>query len=128
MRWIVVGLAMAIAGAACAGTQERKTEQTEQLLGAAGFRQKIASTPEQEQHLQTLEQRKLIAHPRDDGQTGYVYADAEGCNCIWVGDAAAYQRFQQMAHEAQVAEAQREAAEAQEDAAMDWGVWGPWWW
>jgi len=127
MRWIWLGLALAMAGTSCASTQE-KAKRTEDLLAAAGFRQKIATTPEQKEHLQSLEQRKLVAHQRDDGQMAYVYADAQGCNCIWVGDAEAYQHYQQMAHEARIAEEQREAAEAQEDAAMDWGVWGPWWW
>jgi len=27
-----------------------------------------------------------------------------------------------------IADERLEAAEAEESAAMDWGLWGPWWW
>ena len=40
---------------------------------------------------------------------------------------AAYQRYQQLAIKQQLAQEQVMAAEMNEDAAMNWGAWGPFW-
>lgn len=111
--------------AGCAAMKAREVADTEQLLSAAGFKSKIADTPEKQAHLQSLTQDKIVPHNRD-GEVYYVYADAE-TNSLYVGDETAYQRYQQLAAEKEIAEDQLEAAEINEDAAMDWGMWGPVW-
>jgi hypothetical protein len=113
----------------CATIERAETIDTEQLLTAAGFRMKLADTPEKLAHLRTLTQRKIIAHQRDGG-VGYVYADATACQCLYVGNEKAYQRYQQLAVEKKIAEDKRMAAEMNLDAAMNWNMWGPWgpWW
>jgi len=45
-----------------------------------------------------------------------------------VGDPQAYAEYQRLALQKQLADERLEAAEAEESAAMDWNVWGPWWW
>ena len=134
-----VGLAMAMlvmvavfALAGCAVVQEvQKSEatDTEQLLAAAGFKMRPADTPAKMAHAQTLAQRKLITHQRN-GKVYYVYADALNCQCLYVGNAAAYQRYQQLLVERQIAAQQRMTAEMNMDAAMNWDMYGPWdpWW
>ncbi len=57
----------------------------------------------------------------------YRYADPYSCDCLYVGDEQAYAEYKRLAVEKQVAEERLEAAEAEESAAMDWGLWGPWW-
>jgi hypothetical protein len=52
---------------------------------------------------------------------------SDGCNCVYVGDQAAYQRFQQLAIKQRLVQEQVMAAEMNEDAAMNWGVWGGFW-
>jgi hypothetical protein len=134
VRWVgallVPVLVLALAGCAVVKeVQKNEAADKEQLLAAAGFQVKLADTPQKMAHLQTLTQRKLITHERN-GKVYYVYADALNCQCLYVGNAAAYQRFQQMQIDRQVAAQQRMAAEMNYDAAMNWGMYGPWdpWW
>jgi len=56
----------------------------------------------------------------------YIYADAAGCGCAFIGNAAAYQQYQQIRAANNIAEMQETTAMLNQDAAMDWGgVWGP---
>ena len=121
---LVVGLGVALAG--CAAIRNARAIKTERMLAAAGFQMRLADTPEKLAHLETLTQRKLVPHERD-GKVYYVYADADSCKCIYVGDGPAYQRYQKLAIQKQVADEQRQAAEMNQDAAMNWNTWGgPW--
>jgi len=134
VRWVgallVTVLVLALAGCAVVKeVQKNEAADKEQLLAAAGFQVKLADTPQKMAHLQTLTQRKLITHERN-GKVYYLYADALNCKCLYVGDEAAYQRFQQMQIDRQVAAQQRMAAEMNYEAAMNWDMYGPWdpWW
>lgn len=106
----------------CATIQKDNAMATERTLAAAGFRMKQASTPEQQAHLQTLTQGKLVRHEKD-GEPVWIYADATYCNCLYAGGEKAYQEYSKLS-------IQQEVAEENEDASMDWGVWGigPGWW
>ncbi len=119
---LIIALGIALMG--CAMIQNSKAIKMERLLAAAGFQMRLADTPERLAHLKTLTQRKLVPHERD-GHIYYVYADATSCKCLYVGTEKAYQRFQNLAIGQQIADEQRMAAEMNEDAAMNWGVWGP---
>src|SRR5690348_5270364 len=79
-------LTLAIGGA--------NTQQTENLLSAAGFRTIIATTPQQQQHLQSLPRDAITAVQRK-GQTYYVFADPAH-NQIYVGNQLQYQRYQRL--------------------------------
>jgi hypothetical protein len=125
VRIAVVAVVSGFALAGCAWLQNMEADDTEQVLSAAGFQMKPADTPEKLAHLQTLTQRKLVPHERD-GRLYYVYADANHCKCLYVGTEQAYQRYQKFALEKQIANEQREAAQMNMDAAMDWNMWGPW--
>ena len=103
--------------------------ETERLLAAAGFQMRLADTPDKLTRLTAQPQRTLVPH-NQDGKIMYSYADAKVCKCIYVGTERAYGRYQKLAlvHEDSVRRLQ--AAQYQEDAAMDmstWGPWGPWW-
>jgi hypothetical protein len=127
---LVAILVLALAGCAVVkDVQKNEAADREQLLAAAGFRVKLADTPQKLAHLQTLTQRKLVTH-QYKGKVYYVYADALNCKCLYVGDEAAYQRFQQLQVERQIAAQQRMTAEMNYDAGMNWGMYGPWdpWW
>jgi len=112
--------------AGCTAIEKKDARQTESILAAAGFQMKPADTPDRVAHLQLLRPLKLVPHDRD-GKLVYVYADPKACKCIWVGDQAAYQRFQQLALQQQIAQEQMMTAQMNEDAAMNWGLWGPFW-
>jgi hypothetical protein len=99
--------------------------QKERELAASGFQVKLADTPEKESHLKTLKQRELFPTTMN-GLVVYVYADAKGCNCLYVGSESDYQRYQQMVITNRQVEEQRETAEDLDDASMQWGMWGAW--
>lgn len=111
-------------------TPQQQAAQVEPVLAAAGFRILPADTPEKVAHLQKLPPLKLT--PRQhNGQIQYAYADPYSCTCLYVGDEQAFQTYQRLALEQNIANEQREAAMLNEDAAtqmqMDfWGPFGPW--
>ena len=104
--------------AGCQTIENEEAQSTEQVLAAAGFHMKQATTPQQIANLEALTQRKIVIHDQD-GQTRYVYADAEGCKCVYVGDEKNYDEFQKLS-------IKQEIAQDNLDASMDWGMWGPW--
>ena len=89
---------------------------------------KLADTPEKMANLKSFSQRTLTPQERN-GKLYYVYAD-KSCGCLYVGTEEAYQRYQRLAEQMQVARENREAAQMNRDASMDWDMWGPWgpWW
>jgi hypothetical protein len=120
----------AVVLAGCAAMETSKTESTEQLLSASGFHLKMADTPAKQAHLNTLMPRKIV--PRDrHGKVYYFYADPANGR-LYVGDEKAYQNFQALAVQKQIANERVQAAEMNADAAMDWDTWGMWgpgpWW
>ena len=111
-------------------TPQQQAEQVEPLLSAAGFRMLPADTPEKVAHLKTLPPLKLT--PRlHKGQVRYAYADPYSCTCMYVGDEQAFQQYQRLALEKNIADEQRQAAMMNQDAAAEmqmdyWGPFGPW--
>ena len=118
LKSIAVITALGIALAGCAAIQKSDSTNTEQMLAAAGFKMKLADTPAKLAHLNTLTQRKLISHERD-GKVYFVYADADNCKCLYAGNQENYQSYEKLSMKQNI-------AEMNEDAPMDWGMWGPW--
>jgi hypothetical protein len=125
LRCSIVGLGLAVALAACAAIEKRETTQTEQLLSAAGFEMRPADTPAKLADLERLQQHKVVRHERD-GETTYVYADATDCKCLYSGNQDNYDQFQKLRVQEDVAQQEMMAAEMNQQAAMNWEMWGPW--
>jgi hypothetical protein len=126
LRFIVAS-ALIVSLDACVSPADRAQDQ-EQMLAAAGFLEKPASTPERQTRLAALPPFKILSQEIKAGgveSVGYVYADPQFCHCIFVGDPGAYQRYQRMAYQQKVAAERIEAQEMREENAMDWGMWGP---
>ena len=124
---LLKGVSIALFGAlltACAAMKADEATSKEQLLAAAGFKMQLANTPEKLAHLKTLTQQKIVVHEKD-GINYYVYADATTCQCVYIGQDANYQNFQQLQVQKNIAEDQKMAAEMNENAAMNWSMWGP---
>ena len=118
----VAALTLAAVSAGCVTVG---AQQTESLLAAAGFVQHPADTPQKLAKLQSLPQNTIVFAQRKKGNF-YIYADAAGCNCAYIGDAAAYQQYQQMRVANNIAQMQDTTAMLNQEAAMDWGgAWGP---
>ena len=127
MRRLLLVVATAFTVGGCAAMRRQEARDTGDLLVAAGFRSKPADTPEREQRLRALPPLKMVSQSKD-GHLVYRYADPYSCDCLYVGDEQAYSEYKRLALKKQIAEERLEAAEAEESAAMDWGLWGPWWW
>jgi uncharacterized protein HemX len=128
-RWslVIVGIVVT-AGLASSCTYFRKQEadQVESTLAAAGFQVKPADTAKRQASLAQFPVRKLVSRVRD-GQLTYFYADPDFCKCLYYGNQLQYGRYRQLALQQHIAEEQMDAAEMNENAAMDWGMWGPFW-
>ena len=121
---VLAALLVASQLGACTMIEHQEAESTEQLLAAGGFSIKPADTPQKVAALQQMKQRKLLRRKGPDGNPQFLFADAQFCRCLYVGDEVAYQNFQRLSVEQQVADDNREAAL---DASMD----SPWaydWW
>jgi hypothetical protein len=122
IRLIVSAL---IASGALAGCVTLGAQQKESMLSAAGFVRSQADTPQKLAKLQALPQNTIVFAPRQKGNV-YIYADAAGCNCAFIGSEAAYQQYQQLRTANNIAQMQETTAMLNQEAAMDWGgVWGP---
>jgi len=99
------------------------TQQTENLLSAAGFRIVIATTPKQQQHLKTLRPYKVMQIQRK-GKAHYVYADPAH-NLIYVGGLFQYDQYRDLRLTKKMAaeDLQDARLNAEDDAA--WEAWGP---
>jgi hypothetical protein len=126
MRGLVVAGVLLIAG--CTSSIGQK----EDMLAAAGFTYRAATSPQTAASLKALPPHKFVPQQRN-GQTVWIYADPTICGCLYVGNVAAYQRYRQEVLQKQLADENATAAAANERAAMDqsaaafqWEVWGPW--
>jgi hypothetical protein len=117
---MVLALIIALPLAGCAAIQRSEAKDKEQLLAAAGFQPKPADTPEKLANLRAMPPRKIVSQAKD-GKFVYSYADPDYCQCLYVGGPNEYAAYQRLAVE-------KEIAEEQQEVAMDWGMWGPWWW
>jgi uncharacterized protein YdbL (DUF1318 family) len=118
---------LAVGASGSAAIRKSDVDTQEQLLSAAGFQMKLADTPQKLAHLQEMTSQKLVPHTRD-GKLYYVYADPEFCKCMFVGTEPAYQKYQQLAIQQKLSQERLNAAAMNENAAMNWGLWGPFWW
>lgn len=113
--WVFVCAAVGLAVTGCA------TQETEDYLSQAGFQKKVALTPTQLAHLESLSQHRLVHHQRN-GRSYYVYADASDCRCMYVGDENNYRQYQEIMDRIEGMEAEEPVAEGL-DPEMNWELW-----
>ena len=119
------GLAILSASLALTSCMTVGSGEREGRLSAAGFTRLEADTPGKVAKLHSLPQDTLVYAQRKMGSV-YIYADAAGCGCAFVGTPAAYQRYQQIRVADNIAQMQETAALLNAEAAADWGgAWGP---
>jgi len=86
----ISGAALALSAALC-GCVSVGAPEKEGQLSAAGFLRLQADTPQKMAKLQALPQNTIVYAPRKKGNA-YIFADAAGCGCAFVGGEAAYQQ------------------------------------
>ena len=111
---------LALAGCVSVGAPEKEGQ-----LAAAGFVRMQADTPQKIAKLQALPQNTIVYAQRKKGNY-YIYADAAGCGCAFVGNDAACKQYQQIRAANNIAQMQETTALLNAEAAADWGgAWGP---
>ena len=126
--FFILILVISIVG--CAAIQSNKTQEQEQLLSAAGFKMIPATTQAEIENLNTLTPHKVMFSVKDNKPL-YWYADPTNCKCVYTGDQAAYQRYEKLLTESQIADEVEQAAISNEVASDNMWGWmgGPWgWW
>lgn len=119
--------ALAVALSACAAITAEKVEEKEARLSAAQFVRNQANTPAKLAKAQALPENKMFVVTKGS-RNYYVYADADaaGCQCVYVGNEAAYQQYQALRIQQNVAREQVLAAELNQESNLELGmVWGP---
>ena len=126
--WVV--LCLALAGIAplegCAAIQRSEARSTEDLLAAAGFRQFPANNAVRIKALKTMKPRTITTVSNGE-KTYWVYPDPTNCNCLYAGTESNYQEYKRLVLQKQIADENLAAAEAAQDAAMEYAMWGPGW-
>jgi hypothetical protein len=92
-RRVFTGSALVVCGLSFALAQQQTIVIPNNLFTQAGFIVKYAMTAEKTAILRSLPQDKLVKRTKE-GRTYYVYADAERCNCAYVGTPEAYAAYQ----------------------------------
>lgn len=100
------------------------------LAAASGSEIHPADTPRRRQELAGLTPHRRLVRPApagSHGPVGDIYADPDLCRClyIYIGDMQAYQAFERPVVQKQIADERMQAAEMEENAPFDWGLWGP---
>jgi len=116
--------ALAIAAAALVGCAAMESGNNEALMGAAGFQTRTPETPKQQQIYSGMPDYK-IQRMNLNGKWLYLYKDPKQ-GVVYVGGDKEYQQFQQLAVQQSIASDQLNAAEINQQTAMDYSMWGPW--
>jgi hypothetical protein len=125
IKTVRIVLTTLAASAGLGGCMTVGVPEKEGQLAAAGFVRQQADTPQKMAKLQALPQNTIVFSQRKRGNV-YIYADAAGCGCAFIGNDAAYQQYQQVRAANNIAQMQETTAMLNQEAAMDWGgVWGP---
>lgn len=104
--WLaVIGIGSVLSGCSLGVATKEST------LAQAGFKKIPSDTPKRVAHMQTIAPNRLIRRTSSDGKTYYVYADPSGCNCIYVGNEAAYASYKGLVSERDAVYAQEERGE-----------------
>lgn len=99
-------------------TPQQQAQEIEPMLDAAGFSQLPAATTGQATRLKALPPLTLGYFDDKSGVRHYWMADPEFCKCLFHGDEASYQRYENIKLENQVAERDRRAVEMQQQQQM----------
>ena len=115
--WLVL-VAMACGGCAtvnqlAAPSPADQAQKIDPMLSAAGFKRLPAATPQQMQQLKSLPPLKLGYYVDDSGGANYWLADPDNCRCLFHGDEVAYQQYENMKLESEMANQQQRAYEMQ---------------
>ncbi len=125
----LLGLLILAAGAAaCSAFQEtpaQKAQRIDPVLSAAGFHMIPADSPKKREIFNSLEPLQMHYYVGKNGNAHYWFADPYSCNCVYVGNAKDYQRYQNLRIQQQLVKEEEQTAELNQDAAMQMNMYDP---
>ena len=89
-------------------------QNKEDMLAAAGFTLVPANTPQRQASLTSLPPHKFIHHGARNNAVVFIYADPTICDCLYVGNQAAYDRYRQNVFAQNIANEQQMTAQINE--------------
>ena len=98
-------IGVALMGCAAAPSVSPSKSQDD-LLTAAGFTSYVANTPQSLAYLKTLPPQEIVQH-RYKGTNRYLVCTDQNSKACYVGDDAAFQRYQNLANQADIAASKR---------------------
>jgi hypothetical protein len=97
---LMMAAAVALMLCACAGASQKPDPLNPQgLLAFAGFRLKVAVSQEDLDQITNIPQRELL-RVASSSPPLYIWVDAAGCRCYYVGDETAFRRLEEIGWEA----------------------------
>lgn len=114
---------LAVIGLATTGCVST-VQNEENMLSAAGFNVRVADSPEKVASLKNLPPHQFVVKNKD-GKTVYLFADPTICGCLYYGSEDNYQKYRQMMFAQNLANQQEMTALMNQEAAFDFGPWGP---
>ena len=99
-QMVIAAVALALTLAGCAGPSQKPDPLNRQeLLAFAGFTLKVAASQEDLDQIAGIPQRELLRVATSTPPL-YIWVDAAGCRCYYVGGEAAYRRLVETGWEA----------------------------
>ena len=124
MKAILLLPLLALFFTGCAAIEKANRQNTERLLAAAGFQPHPANTAERRESLVSLPPYKVERKLRG-GEFYYVYADPEQ-NLAYIGNQAAYGKYQELLIQQEIANENMNAAQLNANTAQQWTDWAFW--
>jgi hypothetical protein len=94
MNIAAAAVALTLAGCASA-PQKPDPHNPQELLAFAGFRLKVAVVQNDKDQIAGIPQRELL-RVVSSPQPLFIWVDAAGCSCYYVGDEVAFRRLEAM--------------------------------
>jgi hypothetical protein len=115
MAVMIVLLGIALAGCATGPSSSPATTKSQSdLLKDAGFRTHTANTPQKLAYLNTLPAKKVVSNQYQGKVLYLVCTDPDSKQCF-LGDEAAYKRYQQMAIQQSISEDMHKVSDERSD-------------
>ena len=106
-------LGIVLVGCAAAPSSSAPKSQDD-LLTAAGFRSYPAKTPQSLAYLKTLPPQEIVQH-RYEGTNRFLVCTDQNSRACYVGDEAAFQRYQNLANQEDIAARKRNVSQERWD-------------
>jgi|WetSurMetagenome_2_1015567.scaffolds.fasta_scaffold172149_2 hypothetical protein len=124
--WLGVALMMVVLGIALVGcatgpSSSPAVKSQDDLLRQAGFITQSADSPQKLSYIKTLPAKKVVLNQYQEKPLYLVCTDPEAKQCF-LGDQAAYERYQQLSIQQSISEDQRNVQEHRWDPEA-WQMW-----